>query len=144
MEAPKEFGKVVISLENSILPLEVLENTPSRREGIPESLENDLRMVGCDYIQSAGILLKLPQVAMATAQVLFHRFYYAKSFIKYNVQYMATLSPHPLLSLPSFLSPLQYMAAACIFTATKVEEAPRRLRDVINVFHHLKQKWSCR
>jgi transcription initiation factor TFIIIB Brf1 subunit/transcription initiation factor TFIIB len=122
MEAPKEFGKVVISLENSILPLEVLENTPSRREGIPESLENDLRMVGCDYIQSAGILLKLPQVAMATAQVLFHRFYYAKSFIKYNVQ---------------------YMAAACIFTATKVEEAPRRLRDVINVFHHLKQKWSC-
>ena len=26
------------------------------------------------------------QVAMATAQVLFHRFYYAKSFTKYNVQ----------------------------------------------------------
>ena len=63
MEAPKEFGKVVISLENSILPLEVLENTPSRKDGISESLETDLRMVGCDYIQSAGILLKLPQVS---------------------------------------------------------------------------------
>ena len=63
MEVPKEFGKVVISLENSILPLEVLENTPSRRDGISESLEIDLRTVGCDYIQSAGILLQLPQVS---------------------------------------------------------------------------------
>lgn len=119
MEPPKEFNRVIISLENSIIPEEALENTPSRKDGIPESLEMDLRVVGCDYIQSAGLLLKLPQMAMATAQVLFHRFYYAKSFLKYC---------------------MQHMAAACIFTAAKVEEAPRRLRDVINVFHHLKQK----
>ena len=69
MEAPKEFGKVVISLENSILPLEVLENTPSRKDGISESLETDLRMVGCDYIQSAGILLKLPQVRQSYSSI---------------------------------------------------------------------------
>ena len=42
------------------------------------------------------------------------------------------------------VSPSQHMAAACIFTAAKVEEAPRRLRDVINVFHHLKQKRMAR
>lgn len=32
------------------------------------------------------------------------------------------------------------MAMACIFVAAKIEENCRRLRDVINVFHHLKQK----
>lgn len=62
MEPPKEFNRVIISLENSIIPEEALENTPSRKDGIPESLEMDLRIVGCDYILSAGLLLKLPQV----------------------------------------------------------------------------------
>ena len=33
---------------------------------------------------------------------------------------------------------------ACIFLAAKIEESPRRLRDVINVFHHIKQKRSKR
>ena len=62
MDPPKEFNRVIISLENSIIPEEALDNTPSRKDGIPESLEMDLRVVGCDYIQSAGLLLKLPQV----------------------------------------------------------------------------------
>ena len=34
----------------------------------------------------------------------------------------------------------QYMAAACIFLAGKIEESPRRLRDIVNVFNHIKQK----
>lgn len=67
MEPPKEFNRVIISLENSIIPEEALENTPSRKDGIPESLEMDLRVVGCDYIQSAGLLLKLPQVGKLAA-----------------------------------------------------------------------------
>lgn len=28
---------------------------------------------------------------------------------------------------------------ACIFLAAKIEECPRRIREVINVFHHMKQ-----
>ena len=62
MEAPKEYGKISIGLENRVIPEDKLENTPSRKHGISEELERDLRVVGCEYIQSAGLLLKLPQV----------------------------------------------------------------------------------
>lgn len=55
---------------------------------------------------------------MASAQVLFQRFYYSKSFVKHNVE---------------------VVAMACVNLASKIEEAPRRMRDVINVFHHIKQ-----
>ena len=32
------------------------------------------------------------------------------------------------------------MAMACTFLAAKIEESCRRVRDVANVFHHVKQK----
>lgn len=64
------------------------------------------------------------QVAMATGQVLFQRFYYSKSFVRH---------------------PMETTAMGCLYLASKIEEAPRRIRDVINVFHHIRQvksqKW---
>jgi hypothetical protein len=56
------YGSVFISLENCIIPADKLEKTPSALDGLPSELETDLRIVGCEYIQTAGILLKLPQV----------------------------------------------------------------------------------
>lgn len=35
-----------------------IESTPSREDGIPEDLEEDLRAYGCKVIHQAGILLK--------------------------------------------------------------------------------------
>jgi len=35
-----------------------IETTPSREDGIPEDLEEDLRAYGCQLIRQAGILLK--------------------------------------------------------------------------------------
>lgn len=55
---------------------------------------------------------------MATAQVLFQRFYYSKSLVRHN---------------------MEITAMSCICLASKIEEAVRRIRDVINVFHHIKQ-----
>jgi hypothetical protein len=38
--------------------LEQIQSTPSRKDGIPEDLEEDLRTYGCKLIHQAGILLK--------------------------------------------------------------------------------------
>lgn len=37
--------------------LEQIENTPSRLDGIPAWLEEDLRAYGCKLIAEAGVLL---------------------------------------------------------------------------------------
>ena len=57
-----QFGKIVLSLENSILPFEKLETTPSVQDGLDAEYEIDLRILGCELIQMSGILLRLPQV----------------------------------------------------------------------------------
>ena len=58
-----EYGDVIISLENCILDEDHIRNTPSIKDGLDKEVEIDLRIVGCEYIQMAGILLKLPQVS---------------------------------------------------------------------------------
>lgn len=47
------------------------------------------RVYGCECIQQMGILLKLPQVAVSTAQVMFHRFYAKRSLKKFDVRVRA-------------------------------------------------------
>ena len=63
MEAIKEFSKIALSLDNCIVPKERLLNTPSRQDGVSCELEVKLRLLGCECIQTAGLLLKLPQVS---------------------------------------------------------------------------------
>ncbi|MCJ8731926.1 hypothetical protein PDJAM_G00204680 [Pangasius djambal] len=112
------YSGVLLAIDSSLVPEEKRSETPSMRDGLELHTETELRILGCELIQSAGILLRLPQVAMATGQVLFQRFFYSKSFIKHN---------------------FEIVAMACVNLASKIEETPRRVRDVINVFHHLKQ-----
>ncbi|GAV02917.1 hypothetical protein RvY_13419 [Ramazzottius varieornatus] len=114
----RTFGHVVISLENLILPRYRLAPTPSMQEGLSVRTEWYLRRLGCDFIQHGGYILKLPQTAMATAQVLYQRFYYIKSFVRND-----------------YLT----MGMACVYLSSKVEESPKRLRDIINVFTYVRQ-----
>ena len=58
----KDFSKVVLTLRNVLIPGERLSPTPSIIDGLEFETEIDLRMLGCELIQTAGILLKLPQV----------------------------------------------------------------------------------
>ncbi|WRT68355.1 uncharacterized protein IL334_005331 [Kwoniella shivajii] len=93
--------------------LDQIINTPSSKDGIPREVEADLRVAGCMLIQEAGVMLKLPQNTMATAQVIFHRFFYVSSFYSFGVNDISISS---------------------LFLSTKLCETPIRLRDLINTY----------
>jgi hypothetical protein len=116
----EKWGEVLLTISNSVLPLDKLCPTPSSLDGMSQAVEDDLRNLGCNLIQTAGKLLRLPQVAMATGCVLFQRFFFAKSFVRFQ---------------------MEVVAMGCVCLACKIEEAhpARRVRDVINVFNHIKQ-----
>lgn len=56
------YSGVLITLENCLLPDDKLRFTPSMSSGLDVDTETGLRVVGCELIQAAGILLRLPQV----------------------------------------------------------------------------------
>ena len=114
-----EFSRVELTSDNATLPFERLEPTatPSVKDGLSPEIEENLRWLGCETMQHAASLLRVPHVAVATAQVLYQRFFYVKSFTKHH---------------------WEHFAMACINLAAKIEEGPRRIRDVINVFHRIR------
>lgn len=60
----KLYSEVFLAIDNSIVGAERLGTTPSMLDGLDHETETDLRILGCELIQSAGILLRLPQVAV--------------------------------------------------------------------------------
>ncbi|XP_014305833.1 cyclin-L2 isoform X4 [Myotis lucifugus] len=114
------YSGVLITLENCLLPDDKLRFTPSMSSGLDTGTETDLRVVGCELIQAAGILLRLPQVAMANGG----RCCSSASFLHQS---------------PCVKHSMEHVSMACVHLASKIEEAPRRIRDVMNVFHRLRQ-----
>lgn len=104
---------------NPLASDEQIQQTPSRRDGIPEDIEEELCVYACQQIQQAGILLDLPQVVMGTAQVLFRRFWFVSSLTQFNV--------HDI-------------EMGALLLASKLEEKPVRLRDMLLVFDYLLQR----
>ncbi|CAI5742248.1 unnamed protein product [Hyaloperonospora brassicae] len=106
-----------------VLPASTLARSPSLDDGVCPATERLHRSFGCELIQEAGILLRLPQVVMATAQTLLHRFYYRKSLRQFDAF---------------------RVAVSCLFLAAKVEEAPKRIHDVVRVFYATfrRRKWK--
>ncbi|KAF8660537.1 hypothetical protein HU200_057641 [Digitaria exilis] len=107
---------IYTAIDTFYLTDEQLLDSPSRKDGIDEDTETALRVYGCDLIQESGILLRLPQAVMATAQVLFHRFYCKRSFVRFSAK---------------------RVAASCVWLAGKLEESPRKSKHIIFVFHRI-------
>lgn len=78
-----------------------------------DNLNQDLRIFACDIIQETGQLLRLSQVVISTAQMLFQRVYHTQDF---------TFDKYPL----------DITAIAAIFLAAKIEENPKKSRDVMD------------
>ena len=67
------------ALENSVVSLNQLAQTPSEAAGFSAQQEQKLRFIICNFIDSSAIILNLPQNASTTAQVLVHRYFYMQS-----------------------------------------------------------------
>lgn len=77
---------VLQQIDNFYVDEERYENTPSRKAGVDAETEKRLRVYGCDRIQRAVMLLGKSQVVAATAQILFHRFYFQKDVKSWHVR----------------------------------------------------------
>ena len=80
-------------LDNFYLTAEQIDNSPSRRSGVDAETEKRLRVYGCDRIQRAVVLLGLPQVVAATAQILLHRFYCKEDVRKWHMRVRSDAEP---------------------------------------------------
>ncbi|KAF7634085.1 hypothetical protein Mgra_00006505 [Meloidogyne graminicola] len=88
-----------------------LEQSPSRLAGLSIEMENRYRQKGIYIIKKIGQAMNQKHYpTLATASVFFHRFYVFHSFIQY--------SPY----VP---------ALACLFLAGKVEDIPKKCKDLV-------------
>ncbi|KAL5290335.1 CCNK family protein [Megaselia abdita] len=87
-----------------------LKDTPSMREGISFDTERRYRKEGARFILNCGTSMSLGHNTIATGVVYFHRFYMFHSF----------------KTFPRFVT-----ACCCLLLAGKVEETPKKCRDII-------------
>ncbi|KAL3217987.1 hypothetical protein MRX96_031897 [Rhipicephalus microplus] len=87
-----------------------LRKTPSYLDGISVEKEQRYRREGARFIINVGTKMGLRYDTMATGVVYFHRFYMFHSF----------------KTFPRFIT-----ACCCLFLAGKVEETPKKCKDII-------------
>lgn len=72
----RDFSSIILTLDNVLIPEDKLSPTPSMQDGLDLDTETDLRILGCELIQTAGILLKLPQVRHCSSNLIFSNLSY--------------------------------------------------------------------
>lgn len=111
---------------------ELERRTPSRDDGVPLCVENRYRRDGARFIINASNTLGLRYETPATGVVFFHRFFMIQSFKQFNrcaITYWRFILL--LLIITSFSR--WVVAAACLLLAGKVEETPKKCKDVLKV-----------
>ncbi|KAL8692503.1 MAG: hypothetical protein Q9218_002477, partial [Villophora microphyllina] len=126
-------------LESPMLPTEILmmaesqwifteselSRTPSILDGLSPEKETENRGKGTNFIIQVGMMLKIPQVTLATASVLLHRFFMRQSMVETAGR--AAYHYYP-------------MAATSIYLATKIEEDCRKMKDLVVACVRVAQK----
>lgn len=126
-----------------LLPREILRESPSRQLGVPAAEELRHRIFGCELVEEAGILLRQPQVVMATAQNLLHRFFYRRALTSADTQQQGQGQEQggdEQGRKRVFLFDAFTVAMGCLFLASKLEELPKAPRDLIFVFHSMMRR----
>ncbi|KAF9889137.1 hypothetical protein FE257_007626 [Aspergillus nanangensis] len=104
---------------------EELTRAPSQLDGMTLDAEHTSRSKGVNFITQVGIMLKLPQLTLATAAVYLHRFFMRYSMV--DLPNRPGMHPYPI-------------AATSLFLATKVEENVRRMRELVVACCRVAQK----
>lgn len=87
-----------------------LRNSPSIRDGMDFETERRYRKEGTRFIMECGTQMLLGHHTIATGAIYFHRFYMFHTFQEF---------------------PRYVTACCCLFLAGKVEETPKKCRDII-------------
>jgi hypothetical protein len=77
------------------------------------------------------------QVAVATAQILFQRFWFVSSMKQFGVGVRIRDAVAPAVALMMFA---QDSGMGALYLASKLEECPIRMRDLVNVYDLLAQR----
>uniref|UniRef100_A0A6B2LE09 Cyclin-like domain-containing protein n=1 Tax=Arcella intermedia TaxID=1963864 RepID=A0A6B2LE09_9EUKA len=85
-----------------------------RTSGREEAIAAEYRKHSCLFLQQVGVTLHLPQATIATALFYFHQFFDLHDFSHFD---------------------RIFIAISCLFLAGKVEETPKKLKDVIFSSH---------
>ncbi|KAG8192900.1 hypothetical protein JTE90_025609 [Oedothorax gibbosus] len=93
-----------------------LKRSPSILDGIDPDRESRYRREGARFIINIGTTMGLRYDTMATGVVYFHRFYMFHSFTQF---------------------PRYVTACCCLFLAGKVEETPKKCKDIIRIAKNL-------
>ncbi|GMG51795.1 unnamed protein product [Aspergillus oryzae var. brunneus] len=104
---------------------EELTRAPSQLDGMTLEAEHTSRSKGVNFITQVGIMLKLPQLTIATAAVYLHRFFMRYSMV--DLPQRPGMHPYPI-------------AATALFLSTKVEENVRRMRELVVACCRVAQK----
>lgn len=89
-----------------------LRSSPSVRDGMDFDAEQRFRKDGTRFIMECGTKMILGHHTIATGAVYFHRFYMVHTFQEF---------------------PRYVTACCCLFLAGKVEETPKKCRDIISM-----------
>ena len=113
---------LVLSESQWLFEKDELNYTPSVLAGLPPAKERENRAKGVNFISQVGIMLKLPQITLATASVYLHRFFMRYSMVDEKAPDGTVIRPQ-----------MHYysVGATSLFLATKVDENGRKKKELV-------------